>query len=180
MQAQKNITPRELFLGFSSVGLRGFGGVMPFVYEEVVEKRAWISEQDFVELIGLGQLLPGANVTNFAAMFGYRVAGWRGVVASIGGLLGPPAILILGLCYLYQKYSFVSAVQGALHGIMAVATALVFVTGFKMMRSQSGHLSSILLGTAALLAVGFFHVPLIVVLLIVGPLSLFFEWRRYE
>lgn len=180
MDSLKKISPLELFKGFASVGLRGFGGVMPFVYAEFVEKRQWITPQDFAELIAMGQLLPGPNVTNFASMFGYRVCGRQGVVAAISGLLGPPAILIIIICSIYQKYSTHPEVIGALHGMMAVSAGLIFVTGIKMLKSQPKNFFTFLFCFLGLLGVGFFRLPLIYVLGVLGPLSLLIEWKRYK
>ena len=74
------ITPIELFLTFSRLGLMGFGGVMPWVYREIVEKKKWLAPQEFAELLAMGQILPGANVTNLSAMLGYRFAGFRSLL----------------------------------------------------------------------------------------------------
>lgn len=178
MESLRKITPLEMFLGFASVGLRGFGGVMPFIYDEVVERRKWITREDFAELIALGQVLPGANITNFASMFGYRLAGWRGAVASVCGLLGPPSVVIVVLYYFYRGFSHQPVVQGALHGIMAVAAALIFVTGVKMLSSpRVGRGLSLLFAAAALLGVGIFRLPLVGVLLALGPLLFCLHWR---
>ena len=94
---QDEITAIKLFTTFTALGLRGFGGVMPYVHSALVENKKWLSNEEFSELIVIGQILPGANVTNFAAMFGYRRCGWRGSLAAVLGILVPPFLVLFPL-----------------------------------------------------------------------------------
>ena len=68
------------------LALRGFGGVLPWVHRALVEERGWLTREEFVELLALGQLLPGPNVINLAVMAGDRWFGWRGSVAAVAGM----------------------------------------------------------------------------------------------
>ena len=74
-----------IFLTFSHVTLSSFGSPLFWARRALVERQHWLTEREFVDLLALGQLLPGPNVLNLAALVGYRFAGWAGAVAA--GLL---------------------------------------------------------------------------------------------
>src|SRR5574343_1295737 len=87
---------RALFLGFSAVGLSGFGGVLPFARRMLVEQRRWMSAEEFNAQLGLCQFLPGPNVINLAVVVGKRYQGVAGaIVAPLGMLAGPFLIVML-------------------------------------------------------------------------------------
>ena len=83
-----NISRFASFLTFSRISLSSFGGAIFWARRELVERRRWLSEREFVEMYTLGQLLPGPNVLNLTVMVGYRFAGWTGAAAAVRRLLG--------------------------------------------------------------------------------------------
>ncbi len=123
---------KELFLGFSSVGLSGFGGVLPFARRMLVEERRWLAAEEFNTLLGLCQFLPGPNVINLSVAVGSRYRGIAGALAAVGGLLGGPMVIVLLLALLYDHYGSLSVVQGMLRGIAAVGCGLLFATAIRM------------------------------------------------
>jgi chromate transporter len=123
---------RALFLGFSSVGLSGFGGVLPFARRMLVDERRWMSPEEFNAQLGLCQFLPGPNVVNLAVIVGKRYQGLAGaIVAPIGLLAGPIAIVLL-LALLYDTYGKLPIAQSMLRGIAAVGAGLLFATAWRM------------------------------------------------
>src|SRR3970282_1252894 len=80
-----NVSRFELFLTFSRVSLSSFGGALFWVRRGLVEQQRWLTEREFVELLTIGQLLPGPNVLNLTVLVGYRFAGWTGAAASVAG-----------------------------------------------------------------------------------------------
>ena len=123
-------SPGELFRAFSSMALQGFGGVLPIAQRELVERERWLTKAQFVELLSLGQVLPGPNVVNLALMVGDRYFGWRGALAALTGMLLAPLAIVLALAALYAQYASVPAVAGALRGMGAVAAGLVLAMAF--------------------------------------------------
>ncbi len=170
-----NVRPKELFITFSKIGLQGFGGCMPWVYAEIVEKRKWLNPQEFAELLALGQILPGANVTNFSAMLGYRFCGFRGAIAASLGLFLFPLIVAIGFATLYGHYGHLEAVQGALRGVTAVACGLIISTGIKLAKAQPRSLKALVTGLLVLVGIGIFAFPLPWVVFVLAPLSLLAE-----
>jgi len=159
------------------MGLSGFGGVLPFVRRAVVERNRWLDDRDFVELLSLGQVLPGPNVINLALMLGLRFAGWRGALAAFSGLVMVPMALVLGLLLLYQHYEHVAAVQRMLTGMTAVSAGLMLATAIRLARSLSLTRRAVLVGGSAFLVIGLLRWPLVPVMAVLVPLALVLEWR---
>src|SRR3954468_2258758 len=80
----------DLFLAFTRLTLHSFGGALFWSRRMLVENRRWLTEHDFVELLSLAQLLPGANGVNMAVLVGYRFAGTAGAAAALAGFMGAP------------------------------------------------------------------------------------------
>ena len=123
---------RALFLGFSSVGLSGFGGVLPFARRMLVEERRWMTAEEFNAQLGLCQFLPGPNVINLAVVVGKRYQGALGAIVATVGLLAGPLAIVLLLALLYDAYGSLPLAQGMLRGIAAVGCGLLFAMAWRM------------------------------------------------
>lgn len=177
------VSSSELFFTFSKMSIFGFGGVGPFIYSTIVEEKNWMTPKEFTELLAMGQLLPGANVTNFAVMFGYRVNGWRGALYSVFGLLLFPFLIILGLGVLYNQFGNSPVVIGALRGILAVSAGLILVTSLKIAVSQFREDKSywpILLIAFTIVAMTVLSIPLPAIVMVLGTIAIIFEWRAFK
>lgn len=119
-------------MGFSSVGLSGFGGVLPFARRMLVEQKGWMTAEEFNAQLGLCQFLPGPNVVNLAVVVGKRYQGLPGaIVAPLGMLAGPFAIVLL-LALFYDRYGSFPVVQSMLRGIAAAGCGLLFAMAWRM------------------------------------------------
>ncbi|QIL72720.1 chromate transporter [Diaphorobacter sp. HDW4B] len=123
---------RELFWAFTILALQGFGGVLAVVQREMVDRRQWITNEEFIEDWAVAQILPGPNVVNLSMMIGDRYFGLRGAITAVLGMLSIPMLLVIVLAILYQHYSAVPQVAGALRGMGAVAAGLVIGAGFRL------------------------------------------------
>jgi chromate transporter len=170
------LTPGELFRTFARMSLVGFGGVMPWARRMLVDERRWLDDREFAELLSLGQILPGPNICNIAVVVGYRFCGWRGSAAAALGLLGPPFVIVLTLGALYHRFGYLSAVQGALRGMTAVAAGLVLMTGLKLALAQPRTVRGLVFGLLSLSCVGFLRAPLGATMLVLIPCALLAEW----
>ncbi len=126
-------SPGDLFFTFNRLALQGFGGVLAIAQRELVERKGWLTRQQFVEMLALSQVLPGPNVVNLALMFGDRFFGLRGALAALGGMLVVPLAIVIALTYAYGEFSHLPVVAGALRGMGAIAAGLVMATAFKLM-----------------------------------------------
>src|SRR5690606_6862993 len=77
----------ELFVTFTLLALQGFGGVLAVARRSLVEQKRWLTREEFVELLSLSQLLPGANIVNMSLIVGDRSFGWRGALAALSGMM---------------------------------------------------------------------------------------------
>ena len=172
----------ELFRAFNRPALQGFGGVLPVAHRELVERQRWLSPQQFVELLTLGQVLPGPNIINMAIVIGDRFFGWRGALSACAGLLLVPLFIVLGLAIAYQQQAAHPAVAGALRGMGAVAAGLIVATGWKLagtLRSNPlGLPACVAIGLGTLALVGGLRWPMVWVVLGLGGLGMALAWWR--
>ena len=173
---------RELFLAFTGLAMQGFGGVLPVTQRELVERRRWLTKEQFVEMLAVSQVLPGPNVVNLALMFGDRVLGVRGAFTALAGMLMAPLVVVLALTALYSHFAQVPAVSGALRGMGAVAAGLIIATALKLLGSlRTSPLGRpVALGFAALMfvATAWLRWPLVALLAGLGVVSISVAWLR--
>jgi chromate transporter len=174
----------ELFFAFTRLALQGFGGVLPIAQRELVERRRWLGKQDFVEMLSLGQVLPGPNIINVSLMVGDRFFGWKGAAVAVAGMLLFPLLIVLGLAALYTEVLQHPLATGALRGMGAVAAGLVIATALKLAaslkRSPLGPAPAALLALATLALVAGLRWPLLWVLAGLGPLGIACAWWRLK
>ncbi|HOB93072.1 MAG TPA: chromate transporter [Aquabacterium sp.] len=172
----------ELFRAFNRLALQGFGGVLPVAHRTLVEQERWLSAPQFVELLTLGQVLPGPNIINMAIIIGDRFFGWRGALAAVAGLLLVPMVIVLALAVAYQQQAAHPAVAGALRGMGAVAAGLILATGVKLARTVRGNPMGLpacaAIGVATFALVGGLRWPMVWVVLGLGGLGMALAWRR--
>lgn len=174
--------PADLFWSFTWLALQGFGGVLAVVQRELVEKKRWMTNAEFVEDWAVAQVLPGPNVVNLSIMIGDRYFGWRGAFAALAGMLAFPLVLVLAIAVVYAQWSYHPAVAGALRGMGAVAAGLIGGTGLKLLAAVRTHplgpVQSTALAAATFAAMAMLHVPLPWVLLVVGGTACVLSWRK--
>ncbi|MEY3474717.1 MAG: hypothetical protein RL087_1175 [Pseudomonadota bacterium] len=177
-------SPADLFWSFTWLALQGFGGVLAVVQREIVEKKRWLTPEEFVEDWAVAQTMPGPNVINLAIMIGDRHFGLRGAVAALAGVLAAPMLIVLALALVYANYSHHPQVAGALRGMGAVAAGLITATGLKLVPALRRHpLGVPMCATVAVLCfalVALARVPLAWVLLGVGGASCVITWHRLK
>jgi len=173
---------RELFLAFTWLALQGFGGVLAVVQRELVERKRWLTREEFVEEWAVAQIMPGPNVVNLALMIGARYFGLRGAMTALAGMLAFPLVVVLGLALVYAQFANVPEVAGALRGMGAVAAGLVTATGLKLFGALKKNVLGlpwcIALGVASFAAIAVLRLPLAWVLLALGGLACVLAWRR--
>jgi chromate transporter len=138
--------------------------------DEVVRKRAWLSPQEFLDLLGAVNLIPGPNSTELAILVGYRRAGWRGLLLAGAGFI-MPAVLIVGvIAWAYVKFGALPAAAAVLNGIKPVIIAVVAMALWSLSRTGVKNLR---LAVIAVLACVFGYAGLdpLVLLVIAGFLA---------
>ena len=144
-----------LFIEFLKVGLSGFGGVLPFARRMLVERRRWLAEQEFNEVLSLSQFLPGPNIVNVSIIIGRRFQGPLGALAATAGADADAARR--SCCCSPRCLRAVRADRrGArrLHGVSAAAAGLMLAMGLKMARPIARHAWQIGVALVAFVAIG--------------------------
>ncbi|CAN5238361.1 chromate transporter [soil metagenome] len=174
-----------LFVAFTKISLTGFGGVLPFAYRGLVERRRWLTDREFSEHLAFAQILPGPTICNMSIMIGWRYCGLAGAIASFSGMLAAPTVLVILLGLFYASVASHPLVQHALTGMSAVAAGLVIATAVKMglgllrtERTAEERSSAAGFTGLAFAGVGLLQWPLIFVALGLAPFSVALAWWR--
>ena len=172
----------DLFLSFTFLALQGFGGVLAVVQRELVERKRWMTREEFVEEWAVAQIMPGPNVVNLALMIGSRYFGLRGAIVALAGMLAAPLVVVLALALLHSRFADHPQLAGALRGMGAVAAGLITATGLKLfpaLRTNAlGLPTCLLFGAAAFVGIAVLRWPLVWVLVGLGALSSLVAWRK--
>lgn len=172
----------DLFVTFTVLALQGFGGVLAVAQRVLCDRKRWLTNEQFVEILAVGQVLPGPNVCNVALMIGDRFFGWRGAFAALAGMMAVPLVIVLVVTAVYAQYALHPAVAGALKGMGAVSAGLIVGTALKLLDALRANPMRVpvcmLLAVSAFAAVALLRWPLVWVLLGLGACSCAFAWRR--
>lgn len=118
----------ELAAVFLKLGATAFGGPavhIALLEHEVVRRRQWLAHEEFLDLLGATNLIPGPNSTEMAIHIGLRRAGWKGLLVA-GSCFIVPAFLITFACaWFYVRYARLPQLQGVLYGVKPVVLAIV-------------------------------------------------------
>ena len=128
----------KAFLIFSRIGLFTIGGgyaMVPLIEAEVVDKRKWISKEDFLDLMALAQTVPGIFAVNIAIFIGYKLRKLRGALAMALGTILPSFLIILAIALFFQQFKSYPAVESIFKGIRPAVVALIAAPTFKMAKT---------------------------------------------
>lgn len=180
-QPAARITLPALFVAFLQVSLCAFGGGLPWVRYMVVERRRWLGEQEFAEILSLCQFLPGPNIASITLCVGSRLRGPAGAIAALSGFIVIPWIIGFSVGALWLHYADRGVLQGVLRGITAAAAGLIVATGIKLLRPHISRPSALPFAVLAFAGLAIAKLPLLLVVLCLTPLSIaaaFFERAR--
>jgi len=177
---EKQIRLQEIFWVFFKMGLTAFGpAMMAEAKKNIVKRKGWLKEQEFLNGLALAQFLPGATFVTLTIFMGYHIRRLAGAVVSFTGFLLPPAGLMLLLSYLYFRYSGLPLVQTAFRGVEAIVVALIANVIFDLGRSVIKDWQTALVAVASL-AVAWFNQNVFLIILLAAVLSviIFTPWRE--
>ena len=167
-----------LFVAFAKMSLAGFGGVLVWARRGIVDQHKWMTADEFNETFALCHFLPGPNIVNLTFVFGSRLRGLPGAVAAFSGLVGPPALIMVVMGVLYQRYGEIDALRRILSGVACAAIGLMLAVVFRMMTPllKRRDVIALLLMVAVFVAIGIVRLPLAAVLLVAIPISIAITW----
>jgi chromate transporter len=154
------------------------GGVQAFMYRDLVEVKKWITDKDYVTGLAIAQVLPGANPVNIALYFGQKLGGGIGATAAVLGMVVPAFCIILTAGYAYRHLQQYPATHFILLGAAAVGIAATMAMGIKIAKKLDRDWATIFLGLATFITVGVLRIPMVPVVCVVVPLSIFIFYMK--
>ena len=150
--------------------------MLPLIQREVVDRKGWIDEEEFLNMIALAQAAPGLIAVNSAIFIGWRVGGWRGVCGAVLGAVLPSFLIILAIAMVFQEWKEYPAVEAAFKGIRPAVVALIAAPLFKMAKSAKISWLTSLIPVAAALLIWLGHVNPVWVILATIIITLCSIW----
>ena len=118
----------QLFWTYLKIGTFTIGGgyvMLSMIEREIVDRKGWIDREEFMNMIALAQAAPGLIAVNSAIFIGWRIGGWRGVIATVLGAVLPSFLIILAIAMVFQNYKGLPAVEAVFKGIRPAVVALI-------------------------------------------------------
>jgi chromate transporter len=171
---QKAVPLVDLFLQFLIVGAVSFGGGI-IAYERIllVEKRKWLTADQFMAYLAISQTMPGLNSVNLAVLSGDYLRGIKGSIVALLGLVLPGSIIVLLLGFVYTALTDHAITVLLLTGIAAGATGLLAAVTYRIGDEHWKKPISLVLITITFVLMSIVKLPLLEVLAIMAPISLF-------
>lgn len=179
MEQSARVSLREIYRVFFVIGLFSFGGgLVPWIYRDVVDVRKWMSREDFLPGVALSQVMPGVSSTNCAIYVGQMLRGSAGAVTALVGMLTVPFLVSLLAAYAYKTLLGLPGFQETMIGVAAAAIGMLLRTGIDAARLSTKGWEPAIITAATFLAIGVFRLPIVPVVCVVGPLSVALAWRK--
>jgi len=161
----------ELFVSFLKIGALMFGSgytMLPLLLREVVERRAWITEDELMDAYALSQCVPGVIAVNTAAFVGQKRGGWGGAAAAVLGVIAAPVVAILLVATVLIQFWNSPTMVSIFNGVRVAVAAVITSAVIQLVRSNVKNWLGIALCAAGFVIIALLHLsPVFVVLLAV-------------
>lgn len=171
----------ELFWTYLKIGTFTLGGgyaMLPLIQKEVVDNKHWIDEEEFLNMIALAQAAPGLIAVNSAVFIGWRIYGWRGVIATVLGAVLPSFLIILAIAMVFQDFKDKPAVEAVFKGIRPAVVALIAAPLCKMAKSAKITWATAFVPVAGALLIWLGGLSPVWIILITVVATLAYTWLR--
>jgi chromate transporter len=163
------VSLRMIFQTFLTAGAISFGGgVVAYLREYTVSDTKWLDDDAFLDALEISQTLPGLNAVNMSVIIGDNLRGIPGAIVAVAGLVLPGVIVIMGLGAAWQEESHNPQVRAFLIGVAAAAVGLLSTVTLQLGHKQFVKPLDLAIIVATFLAVSILHIPLYLVLLVIG------------
>jgi chromate transporter len=157
---------------FGTIGISSFGGGLSgWMYREIVERRRWISPEEFLAGLALARTMPGPNVMNLAVWIGHRLRGTFGVLVACFAVIAPPTALIIVCAAVYEQIRHSVTVHQVLLGVSAAAVGLSLSTGCKSFLAAAKSPFYVVIAILTFVGVGILHRPMLPVVAVLASVS---------
>lgn len=167
----------DILASFLKLGSTSFGGgSVGWINREVVDRRRWIGEDRFMQMLTVALAMPGANPVNLATYVGLELRGYTGAVVAVLGMITPPFIIILLFALGYSRLAEYEHARAVLSGLACVGLSAMMLTGLKSAGRIRRNPVSVLIALAVFVAVAVLRLPMIEVVLVAIPASVAAAW----
>ncbi|MCF0173395.1 MAG: chromate transporter [Bacteroidales bacterium] len=176
----------ELFLTFAKVGAFTIGGglaMVSVIHDDLVTKKKWLDDEEFMDILAIAQTLPGLLAVNFSIFLGFRLKGTKGAILSTLGSILPPFVIILLIAMVFTSYKDIPAIEAIFKGIRPAVVALIAVPTIKLAVKGKLNWLSGTLALLTMLTIALLRVSPIYIILTVGIIAAaiaYFKERRQQ
>ena len=172
METPQRASLGALFWEFYKVSLFGAGGGIVLAQRCAVERRHWLSEAEFGDVLTLCQFMPGPNIVGIAICVGAKTRGLAGTLAAFVGFALIPATTGFVVALFLLGHAQAPVVRHMLGAVSAAAAGLMIATGLRLLRRYRGDTRAMAIAAAAFAALAVLKLPLLLVLAALAPLSI--------
>jgi len=163
----------RLFRVFLYIGATSFGGgVVAYLREHLVHRQKWLSDDQFISALEIGETVPGLISTNVSVIVGSRLRGVRGAIAAMAGMTIPGAAAVAVLGLLYSHFRSNPEVKALLAGVSAAAVGLIFAVTLQIGRREIRQRIDLAILLPIFVLVGIFHISLLPALVVFAPFAI--------
>lgn len=173
----------EMFITFFKIGAFTFGGgyaMIPLIEEEVVNNKKWIEKEEFVDVLVVSQSLPGALAVNCSVFLGYKISGVIGAVMALLAVILPSFLIILLIAAFFMQFRNNYYVNAAFMGINSAVPLLVLVGAVSLSKGLEKNIRTALTIIIALIALVFFDIHPVIVLIISALYGVIFLRKKVK
>lgn len=173
----ENVSLRRIFLVFLKMGTFAFGGVysmLSFFEKELVEKRKWLTHDEYIESVAIGQMTPGPPIVNTGICIGYKLRKIKGAIATVAGQAFTGTVFAILLAVFYIKTKDNARLQSVMKGVGAAVVGLLLSIIYKMARKNLKDYKTFLFSLVALVALAVLKLNPIGLILAAGILGFIF------
>lgn len=161
----------EGFKTFSRIGMFTIGGgyaMIPLIEADVVDKKQWITREEFIDLVAIAQSCPGIFAVNISIFLGYKLKGVPGSIICATGTILPSFLIILGIALFFQAFRENETIESIFKGIRPAVVALIAAPTFKMAKSAKINWSNVWIPIVSALLIWLFGVSPVYIIILAG------------
>lgn len=165
---------KDLFIAFFRSTMLGYGGgpsAIPLVHDEVVKRYKWMDDEEFADVLAIGNTLPGPIATKMAGYIGYRLGGWAGMLNALFATVIPTVVILIVMLSILASFSGSSIVEGMTQAVTPVVGVMLLVMTYNFTKQSGkglGWVWTSILAVVSLIGMQFLgiHPAIIIVILI--------------
>jgi len=161
----------ELFISFLKIGAFSFGGgyaMLPFIQKEIIEKKNWLANDEFIDMLAISQVTPGPIAINSATFLGYKISGIPGAIAATVAVVIPSFVIILTIAHFINKFNDSKYTEWIFKGIRPVVIGLIASAAVVVAKGTFIDVKSVIIGVGIFYLITFKKVSPIIGIVIAG------------